>query len=88
MGEVFNFNNEEECCKCETCDLIDEFFEYAISSDTPEELREILTGLVNEAKVIGYKDAIKADLNLKMKVLNNLEGCDCEICDEENCELD
>jgi hypothetical protein len=66
--------------------LITEFLEYALDADTKDELKDILTGLANESRIIGYRDAIEQDVRQKIAFLEG-NSCDCDICNE-SCELD
>lgn len=85
MGDVFEFNkeNEDQNCDCSICNLISEFLEYIIHAESKEQLEEVVRGLVMEAKNEGWKEALIADVNMKMELLDDLHGhCDCD--DEED----
>jgi hypothetical protein len=86
MSKILKFQ-EDENCECPFCDLINEFLQYSIEADTKDELKDILTGLANEARIVGFRDALEQDVRQKIAFLEG-ESCDCDICDEENCGLD
>lgn len=74
----------EEQHSCETCDLVWEFMSYVAETETPEELFEVLSGLVNEGKILGQKELLIAQVNQNLNMLDQLDGfdCDCEDCCE------
>jgi hypothetical protein len=82
--KILKFQKDEEC-QCFFCDLINEFLDYALVAESKEELHDILTGLANEARVVGYRDAIEQDVRQKIAFLEG-NSCSCDICDE-SCEL-
>jgi hypothetical protein len=87
---IVNFPNDEheEEHDCLTCQLVDEFLTYVIyHKDDEDVLRDILTDLVQEAKLLEFKENLVAEINRNVSILKQLE-CSCDICNEENCDLD
>lgn len=85
MGEVFEFNseNDDQTCECPTCGLVEEFIEYIVHAESKEQLEEVVRALVMEAKNEGWKEALIADVHMKMEILDDLHGvCDCD--EEDN----
>lgn len=87
MTKIIQFNqgNKEEHC-CPNCDLVLSYIGEVIESESPEELFEVLSELVLEAKELGLKEYLIAELEAKVELLDQLEyGCDgnCEDC---NCD--
>lgn len=78
----FNNNNEEETCACPTCDLILEFISYVKETKTVDELFDVLSDLVNEAKVLGIKEHLVTEIDSKIQILDHLDGF-CECSDDE-----
>ena len=75
MDNVVEFPKEKsEECLCDSCQLTDEFLEYATYAETKEELKEVLRDLVEEAHNLGYRKAIMDDLDNKLELLNHIES--------------
>lgn len=83
MSKIINFNKEEihEEHSCETCDLVDELMTAVLDSESHEDLYATLFFYVEEAKKLGFKDALKLDIEHKLNILDAVECEDCE-CDE------
>lgn len=75
----------EEQHSCETCDLAFEFMQYAFEVESPEEMFEVMSDLIHEAKKLGQKELLIAQVNQNFNMLDQLDGldCDCEDCSEE-----
>jgi hypothetical protein len=88
MSQVFNFQNEEECCP--TCRLVSDFTQFILDSASKEEVEDLVNDLVGISKEIGYKQALVDSINANIDTLRELDGdsCCCDICDPENCGLD
>jgi hypothetical protein len=85
MPQIFNFQNEEECCP--TCKLVSDFTNLILNADSKEEVGELVNDLVGISKEIGWKQALVDDINAKIDTLRELDDeCDCDICDQ-SCEL-
>jgi hypothetical protein len=85
MSKIIEFKGkeEQEQHSCDVCDLAYEYLEYCIDAESPEELFEILSDLINEAKVLGMKQLLINQVNQSMELLDELHGvCDCEDCCE------
>ncbi|MEM4995001.1 hypothetical protein WKH56_20765 [Priestia sp. SB1] len=88
MTKVFKFQDEEEC-KCPTCELANEYYVNMLNSEDKEELYHWVVELVEEAQKLGFKDALIRDIALKADILDDLESdCCCEECCDEECNLD
>lgn len=79
---VIPFNNEEPEHHCETCDLVNEFAMYLKDAESHDEFMEIVIDLVNEAKTLGQKELLIAQVNNNIRILDCLHGlceddCDC-----------
>jgi hypothetical protein len=83
MSKIIQFKGQdEEQHSCPTCDLVWSYLGEVIDSESPEELFEALSGLVSEAKDLGLKEYLVAELDAKAELLDILEGncCDCDEC--------
>jgi hypothetical protein len=76
----FNNGEEPEQYSCPTCDLVLEFMSYVVETESSDELFEVLSGLVNEAKDLGVKEYLVHEIDSKIALFEHLEhGC----CDED-----
>lgn len=61
-------NIEEDYC-CPTCEMIDDFSFFLFDAENIDEIRAIVTDLVNEAKDLGYKQALINDALTKIEIV-------------------
>jgi hypothetical protein len=85
MTKIINFNKveEQEEHTCETCELVDDLMETVLNAESHEELYETLFFYVDEAKKLGFQNALRLDIEHKVDVLNAIneeDECDCEDC--------
>lgn len=91
MGKVFEFQNkQEEVCDCPYCELISTFTDYILGAQSELEVEELVGDLVGLAREFGMRDVLHANIDANLRTLDQLddEECDCDICDEENCDLE
>ena len=69
--------------ECETCELIDEMFDYIFNvAEDRDEVIDYLVDVAYRFKQQGYKDAMKEIAMYSVASINDLEDC----CDEETCD--
>lgn len=87
MSNIYKFNKEEQEHSCPTCDLVEEYFSYAIEADSKSELYNIIEAVVQEAKELGMKDVLSQRITSDFHLLKHLEGEHCDICcEDEDCD--
>lgn len=80
---------QEDNHSCPDCDLVLDYFNSVTKADSQEELFAVLSGLVQDAKKMGFKDAIEMYLFNSMNILDQLDDeCDCEGCCNGECDSD
>jgi len=90
MSQIFNYNNpaqtEEIEETCETCELLDEMFDFIFNmAENREEVISYLVDTFEDAKKIGYKNAMKEIAVYSIMSIDDVKnGCDCDI--DECCE--
>ncbi len=78
-------NNHEEICP--HCELTEAYTNALLEAEDEQEIRDIVSNLVDEAMILGVKDAVMTDIENKMQALKEIEqimDCDGD-CDDCNC---
>lgn len=80
MTKIIQFNKQpEEQHSCPTCDLVLSYIDEIADSESPEELFELLSELVEEAKDLGVASYLAAEIDSKIELFEHLTGeCGCE----------
>lgn len=79
MSKLFKFNEED--CECPQCELVEGYTELILDAESVEELKHFLSLAIEDAVELGFKQALLADINHKVKVLDSFD--ECEFCDDE-----
>lgn len=76
MGEVFKFQQEEDCqCEevCQQCQRVQDYLEQVLEWDTPEEVHDLLKKLSDGFFEEGFKSALIQDIYIKQQMLDDME---------------
>jgi hypothetical protein len=78
---MFNFQDEQQQ-QCPVCSVVDEYVSIALTTNSREELFEVLHDLYEKAYADGIVAEIERDMNAKQRLLEAIyDECDCDECD-------
>lgn len=70
----FFLNNpkSEDECLCDSCRLVQAYFNEIINAESYEEIEDLLHGLVDDAFRDGYTEALQNDIKATSELLNSI----------------
>lgn len=85
MSKIIEFKKQEEVCECPFCGLVEDYIDLVADSESYDELRAILKGLVTDANDLAIYHFVSQEVEQKIQLLDCINGtCDCE----DECDLD
>lgn len=85
MAKLYKFKEEQETPEfcCPQCELVENYTELLLDAESEEELKQFLSWAIEDAVKLGVKRALTADIENKMSILDDMDKCNCEDCNED-----
>lgn len=85
MSKIIKFKVKEESCDCPFCELVEDYIDIVADSESYDELRAILRGLVADTNDLAIYHFVSQEVEQKIQLLDCINGtCGCE----DECDLD